>query len=110
LPVVIMEAMALGRPVVSTYVGGIPELVRAGQDGWLVPAGSIDALAAALEECLLAREPALRMMGERARLRAGERHSIEVEAAKLAELFRQLGGASPANSAAVQPRTGRASS
>ena len=110
LPVVIMEAMALGRPVVATCVGGIPELVRAGQDGWLVPAGSVDALAAALEECLRAPEPELRAMGERARLRAGERHSIEVEAAKLAELFRQLGGASPANSAAVQPRTSRASS
>src|SRR5208283_1487037 len=38
LPVVIMEAMALRRPVLSTYVGGIPELVRAGIDGWLVPA------------------------------------------------------------------------
>ena len=38
LPVVIMEAMALRRPVLSTYVAGIPELVRHGQEGWLVPA------------------------------------------------------------------------
>ncbi|RTL66656.1 MAG: glycosyltransferase, partial [Hyphomicrobiales bacterium] len=42
LPVVIMEAMALRRPVISTYVAGIPELVRDGETGWLVPAGSID--------------------------------------------------------------------
>ena len=39
LPVVIMEAMALRRPVISTYVAGIPELVRDGEHGWLVPAG-----------------------------------------------------------------------
>jgi glycosyltransferase involved in cell wall biosynthesis len=39
LPVVIMEAMALCRPVISTYVAGIPELVCAGEHGWLVPAG-----------------------------------------------------------------------
>ena len=45
LPVVIMEAMVLGRPVISTFVGGIPELVRPGENGWLVPAGDIEALA-----------------------------------------------------------------
>jgi colanic acid/amylovoran biosynthesis glycosyltransferase len=52
LPVVIMEALALGRPVVSTYVGGIPELMAPRPCGWLVPAGSVDHLAAALEEVL----------------------------------------------------------
>jgi len=39
LPVVIMEAMALQRPVLSTYVAGIPELVVPGENGWLIPAG-----------------------------------------------------------------------
>ena len=39
LPVVIMEAMALRRPVISTYVAGIPELVQPDVNGWLVPAG-----------------------------------------------------------------------
>ena len=43
LPVVIMEALALHRPVVSTYVAGIPELVEDGVCGRLVPAGSVDA-------------------------------------------------------------------
>src|SRR5439155_25631775 len=52
LPVVLMEALALGRPVVTTYVAGIPELVRDGAHGWLVPAGSVDDLAAALREML----------------------------------------------------------
>ena len=42
LPVVLMEAMALRRPVISTYVAGIPELVRPGENGWLVPAGDVE--------------------------------------------------------------------
>ena len=44
LPVVIMEAMALRRPVISTFVAGIPELVQPGEHGWLVPAGDVEAL------------------------------------------------------------------
>ena len=38
---VAFQAMALARPVISTYVAGIPELVRDGVDGWLVPAGPL---------------------------------------------------------------------
>ena len=49
LPVVIMEAMALARPVISTFVAGIAERVRPGEDGWLVPAGDVEALQAAIE-------------------------------------------------------------
>jgi colanic acid/amylovoran biosynthesis glycosyltransferase len=48
MPVVIMEAIALGRPVISTYIAGIPELVRPGETGWLVPAGDEVTLAEAL--------------------------------------------------------------
>jgi colanic acid/amylovoran biosynthesis glycosyltransferase len=89
LPVVIMEAMALRRPVLATYVGGVPELVLPGVNGWLFPAGSIDELAAAMEDCL--RKPAneLRNMGDAAYRRVIERHSVDTEAAKLAELFRE---------------------
>ena len=50
LPVAIMEAMACGRPVLSTYVAGIPELVQPGHSGWLVAAGSVEDLAAGLQE------------------------------------------------------------
>ena len=52
LPVVIMEAMALRRPVISTFVGGIPELVHPDEHGWLVPAGDVDALVHAMQTCL----------------------------------------------------------
>ena len=51
MPVVIMEAMALGRPVISTYIAGIPELLEAGKSGWLVPSSDVDALAQAIGEC-----------------------------------------------------------
>ena len=88
LPVVIMEAMALRRPVLTTYVGGIPELVQPGTNGWLFPAGDVNELAAAMEDFLSRSAEELRVMGEAAHTRVLERHSIDIEAAKLAGLFR----------------------
>lgn len=88
LPVVIMEAMALRRPVLTTYVAGIPELVRAGENGWLFAAGAVDELAAALANCLAQPAEVLQRMGEAAYQRVLERHDIDTEAAKLAALFR----------------------
>lgn len=88
LPVVIMEAMALRRPVLSSYVAGIPELVRAGENGWLFAAGAVDELAAALADCLAQPAEVLQQLGEAAYQRVLERHNIDTEAAKLAELFR----------------------
>jgi glycosyltransferase involved in cell wall biosynthesis len=88
LPVVIMEAMALGRPVISTYIAGIPELVLSGEHGWLVPAGDAKALVEAMRACLEASADSLAHMGARARERALARHDVDKEARKLAELFR----------------------
>jgi glycosyltransferase involved in cell wall biosynthesis len=88
LPVVIMEAMALRRPVLTTYVAGIPELVIHGENGWLIPAGSVDELARAIKNCLLAQNDDLERMGNAGRQRVLERHSVNREAAKLASLFR----------------------
>ena len=88
LPVVIMEAMALRRPVLTTYVAGIPELVRAGENGWLFAAGAVDELAAALANCLAQPAEVLQRMGEAAYQRVLEHHDIDTEAAKLAALFR----------------------
>lgn len=87
LPVAIMEAMALRRAVISTYVAGIPELVKPGETGWLVPSGSIGALTEAMEACLLASPDRMREMGEAAHARAAARHRIDAEAAKLASHF-----------------------
>jgi glycosyltransferase involved in cell wall biosynthesis len=88
LPVVIMEALALGRPVLSTYVAGIPELVRNGENGWLVPAGDMMLLADALDEVLSASDSVLESMGKRGKQLVLQRHSAAIEAAKLADHFR----------------------
>jgi colanic acid/amylovoran biosynthesis glycosyltransferase len=87
LPVVIMEAMALRRPVISTFVAGIPELVNSGEHGWLIPAGDADSLAAAIQKCLDQPLETITRMGEAARARVLERHDVDKEAGKLIALF-----------------------
>jgi colanic acid/amylovoran biosynthesis glycosyltransferase len=88
LPVVIMEAMSLKRPVISTYIAGIPELVEPQKSGWLVPAGDVDLLADAMKSALLATPDRLLEMGEAAFLKVTERHHIDTEAKKLAMFIR----------------------
>ena len=51
-PHVIVEALAVGTPVISSAVGGVPEVVRDGENGLLVPAGDVDALAGAIRRLL----------------------------------------------------------
>lgn len=87
LPVVIMEAMVLQRPVITTAVAGIPELVRNGENGWLVSAGAIDELTNAMADCLATPLTQLAVMGRAARARALARHSVDTEASKLAQHF-----------------------
>lgn len=87
MPVVIMEAMALGRPVISTYIAGIPELVQPGITGWLVPSSDEAALAAAMREVLAAPIEQLTAMGGAGRARIIERHNALTEAKKLKHLF-----------------------
>ncbi|MES1980888.1 MAG: glycosyltransferase [Pseudomonadota bacterium] len=87
LPVAVMEAMALRRPVLTTYVAGIPELVHHNENGWLFPAGDVEALASAMRACLATPSDQLEQMGQRAQARVLERHSIDREAAKLVQLF-----------------------
>ena len=87
LPVVIMEAMALRRPVISTFVAGIPELVRTGENGWLFPAGDVEALAGAMQACLTTPADVMERMAAQAHDRVLSRHDADTEAAKLAALF-----------------------
>ncbi|PZO72919.1 MAG: colanic acid biosynthesis glycosyltransferase WcaL [Mesorhizobium amorphae] len=83
LPVVLMESMARARPVISTFVAGIPELVN-GENGWLIPAGDPTALAQAMEEALTADTQTLQRVGALARERALAAHDIR-ESARLIE-------------------------
>nr|WP_246523718.1 glycosyltransferase [Gemmata palustris] len=96
LPVVLMEALALGRPVVTTYVAGIPELVRNGANGWLVPAGDPVALAEALAEGLRTGTARLEDMGRAGVEAVRAAHDIRREASKLVELFTETSGRTPA--------------
>lgn len=89
LPVVIMEALALGRPVVSTYIAGIPELVEPEVSGWLVPSGSVAALAQAMRQVLQSPTEQLSKMGRAGAAKVALQHDVTIEASKLAALFRQ---------------------
>jgi glycosyltransferase involved in cell wall biosynthesis len=91
LPAVLMEAMALGRPCISTRITGIPELVEPNVTGWLVPAASAEALAAAMAEALDAAPAELDRMGRAGAERVTRLHSASKEAARLAALFERLG-------------------
>lgn len=81
-PVVIMEAFALGRPVISTYIADITELLDA-SCCWMVPAGSVEALAQALR----ASPDTLRATGIEGRRRSVAQHDVAVSAAQLKALF-----------------------
>lgn len=96
LPVVLMESLALRRPCIATHITGIPELVEPGVTGWLVPASSDEALAAAMAEALDAEPSALERMGRSGAERVAALHDSRTEAARLAELFAGAGPPSPA--------------
>lgn len=89
LPVAMMEALAMGRPVLGTYIAGVPELVEKGVNGWLVPAGNIDATADAVIRVLNAPAAELTRMGKAGAERVGSMHNARIEAAKLVDLFLQ---------------------
>ena len=80
---VVMEALALRRPVISTYVAGIPELVEPDRSGWLVPAGAIEPLVAALRDAITATPQRLDEMGEHGATRVARQHDVIAEARKL---------------------------
>ncbi|MGD9703662.1 MAG: glycosyltransferase family 4 protein [Acidimicrobiia bacterium] len=86
LPVALMEAMAVGVPVVSTFIAGIPELVIDGETGVVVPAGRADALADAIER--LVTDPAFAgALADKARAQVAAHHDLNANIGELAELF-----------------------
>jgi glycosyltransferase involved in cell wall biosynthesis len=89
LPTVIMEAMAAGLPVISTPLGGIPEMVENEINGELVPERDPAAICAALERMISDPERA-RRLGDRGRQIAQEKFSIERSGRELREMFERL--------------------
>lgn len=92
MPLVVLEAMAAGVPVVASAVSGIPEVVVDGETGWLVPPEDPKALAVALDEVLMGPAEA-RRRGEAGRRRVDERFRPSVAAARWREIVR-IGGLS----------------
>ena len=89
LPTTLLEAMALGTPCVSTDVTGIPEILRDGETGLVVPQNDPDALAGALER-LLAR-PELRVsLAARARLRIEEDFNARTNGARMRQIVSEV--------------------
>ncbi|HET9674277.1 MAG TPA: glycosyltransferase family 4 protein [Gaiellaceae bacterium] len=88
-PVSAIEALAAGRPVVATRVGGVPDVVRDGEDGFLVDLGAVDQLADSLAR--LAEDPALReAMGSAGRARVLPRYSVKRLVDDVDRLYRSL--------------------
>ena len=88
-PVSAIEALAAGRPVVATRVGGVPDVVREGEDGFLVESGDTDELADRLVR--LARDPRLRaQMGKRGRERVLPRYAVARLVEDVDRLYREL--------------------
>jgi colanic acid/amylovoran biosynthesis glycosyltransferase len=87
--VVIMESLAMGRPVISTYIAGIPELVDE-TCGWMIPAGSIDGIASAIRAALNTSPEKLSAMGKEGRSRIEAEHNLATIAPKLYEAFAKV--------------------
>jgi glycosyltransferase involved in cell wall biosynthesis len=85
LPVVIMEALASYRPVITTFIAGIPELVRPGESGWLVPAGDVESLIQAMRAALTAPAEQLAAMGAAGARRVAQRHDVDQQATRLVQ-------------------------
>lgn len=90
-PVALLEAMAAGRAVVATSVGGIPEMVRQGETGVLVPPSDPHALASAIAQT--ASDPSLRVrLGACAAQDVRQRFSIQAAVAQYVALYEELLG------------------
>lgn len=92
-PLAVMEAMAAGLPIAATAVGGLPDLVAAGESGLLTPVRDMRALAGALSR-LAGDAPLRHAMSEAARARA-EEFSVDKMVAEYAALFERLAGGRP---------------
>ena len=86
---VILEAMAMAKPVVASRVGGIPDLVEDGRNGFLVQPGDVKALAATIKRLLIDKELAGEM-GGRGRKMVDEKFNSDIMVRSIEEVYRHL--------------------
>ena len=90
LPNTVLESLACGTPVVGSHTGGIPDMVRPGETGWLFETGNVEALRATLQEALATRD----LTGLRTRCRevAEREYSLELQAERYKKLYEEVAG------------------
>ncbi len=99
LPMVVLESMAAGVPVVASRVEGVPEAIRHGEDGLLCEPGNADQLATAIEEIVTGQDSFdYAAMSRNAQQRHGERFSSRAMAAGVARVYREVLGSASAKS------------
>jgi len=89
VPVSALEAMATGKPIIATAVGGVPEIIESGCNGFLVPAGNSEMLTQAMLT-LCNNQTLIRRMGERSRQIAVERFDVRKMAQQYGDLYMRL--------------------
>jgi glycosyltransferase involved in cell wall biosynthesis len=92
LPNALLEGMACGRAVIATPVGGMPDVLRHAENGWLVPPGDVEALAEAIS-ALLQRPAERAALGQAARQTVRDHFTPARELAANLELYAHLTGA-----------------
>lgn len=90
-PMMVLEAMALGKPVVGARIGGIPEVIDEGVTGWLFASGSVDELAARLSAVKALPDEQLASMGRAARQMVEQRFSRQRYVQQMLALYSRLG-------------------
>jgi colanic acid/amylovoran biosynthesis glycosyltransferase len=86
LPIVIMESLALRRPVITTFIAGIPELVDQ-HCGWIIPAGSVEHIAQAMIDAIETPRDKLESLGHEGNRRVNDLHDVTKNARALRALF-----------------------
>jgi glycosyltransferase involved in cell wall biosynthesis len=90
-PLSVLEALAAGKPLIGSRIGGIPELVDEGRTGWLFPAGDVDALAGLLGEVSATPDATLEAMGREGRARVERDFSRSGYVEAMLDLYAQIG-------------------
>jgi glycosyltransferase involved in cell wall biosynthesis len=91
-PMGLLEAYALGRPVIASRIGGLPELIREGETGATVPPGDIESLAATMTRFAAAPKVQLAEMGARGRAWVEDEFSEASYLARISNLYASLPG------------------
>ncbi|MEI7443469.1 MAG: glycosyltransferase family 4 protein [Burkholderiales bacterium] len=90
-PLGVLESFAMGKPVIGSAIGGIPEMVRHGETGWLFESGHVEQLADRMRAAVQAPDTAIEAMGRAARADVEARYSRKHYIASMRALYHELG-------------------